>query len=143
MLCRFHLPPPPPTSLTVQRERESLPATISWNAPTQEMIEGYGNIKDATEDGACALAIAAVYATDRFIVKRRLQQGSGADFMMVKEGEADESFTKLEVSGMATLHSAQTRLRQKIAQVSSGTVQRPGVAVVVKFPNPLITMRRS
>jgi hypothetical protein len=92
MLSIFHAVPPPGTAMSVR-----------WDA----------NEKDATEAGAYAIAVAAANHNG-FIVRRRAHQGSGADFLMVRRGEPDNDFVKLEVSGIARGGNVGSRLKLKV-----------------------------
>jgi len=75
-----------------------------------------------------------VYAADEYVVKKRAHHGSGSDFLMVEEGETDEQFVRLEVSGVGQGESRLvSRLRNKVRQLEEGNLRRPGVAAVVGF----------
>lgn len=131
MLHLHHAAPPPSTPGVLVQNAEAVPLSLDWPEPTSQQRESHQNEKDAPEDGACAVAIAAVHALG-YTVVRRTRQGSGCDYLMVPHGEPENDFRKLEVSGMGAGHLP-TRLKEKVAQGQGGDLQRPGMAVVVGF----------
>ena len=100
MLDLHHAAPPPPTAGQLVRGGEVAPVELTWAAPTNQQRETHANAKDAAEDGGTAIAIAAVHALG-YLVVRRTRQGSGCDYLMIREGEPENDFYKLEVSGTA------------------------------------------
>ena len=70
---------------------------------------------------------------------RRTWQGSGCDYLMVRRGEPENDFYKLEVSGTGEGNLA-SRLKEKVAQGRGGDLDRPGAAVVVGFQEAKIFM---
>jgi hypothetical protein len=140
MLDKFHEPPPPPTTIAVEHDGARASMMLSWQGPCSQLRAGHANEKDATEDGAYAIAIAA--ANHRgYRVRRRAHQGSGADLLMTRHGEPQNDFVKLEVSGVARGNGVARRLAEKLEQVRGGDLQRPGVAVVVGFEAAMVLMR--
>jgi hypothetical protein len=131
MLDVYHRAPPPPTPGKLVRRGHTTPVDIVWEKPTDQQRETHANEKDAAEDGGAAIAIAVVRALG-YVVVRRTRQGSGCDYLMVREGEPENDFHKLEVSGTGTGNLA-SRLREKVAQGKGGDLDRPGAAVVVGF----------
>ena len=77
------------------------------------------------------MAIATVHELG-YAVLRRTRQGSGCDYLMVRRGEPENDFLKLEVSGTGDGNPV-SRLKEKVSQGKSGDLQRPGMAVVVGF----------
>lgn len=132
MLDKFHPVPPPPTTLTVHDDGDVSTFSLAWPQPSPTMMASHANEKDATEQGAYGIAVAAVHQRG-YRVRRRTHQGSGADLLMVRHGEPDTDFVKLEVSGIARGATLSGRLGVKAEQVAGGDLRRPGVAVVVGF----------
>ncbi len=120
-----------PARGTWRHNAETMPMLVSWAPADETMRRTHGNAKDATEDGAYALA---VYAVTRlgFQVLGRAPQGTGADWYMV-HAEAPNAMLKLEVSGIERGGSPGHRLREKVAQGRDGALPAPGVAVVFRF----------
>lgn len=108
-----------------------MPLVLAWAEPTEQQRQSHQNEKDGPEDGACAVAIAAVHHLG-YTVVRRTRQKSGCDYLMVPHGEPENDFLKLEVSGTGDGNLA-SRLREKVEQGEGGDLQRPGMAVVVGF----------
>jgi hypothetical protein len=131
MLDLYHPAPPPPTACKLVRGREVTPVEITWREPTNQQRETHANEKDAAEDGASAIAVATAHALG-YVVVRRTRQGSGCDYLMVREGEPENDFHKLEVSGTGA-GNLSSRLREKVRQGKAGDLDRPGAAVVVGF----------
>ena len=141
VMAAHHLAPPPPTPMRWVEEDQEQVARIIWTAPDERAKASHSNNKDATEDAACAVAIAAMQELGFRVVKRAFH-GSGADYLMVKSGEPDNDFIKLEVSGIFQGGDLRKRLRVKIDQVGGGQLNRPGRAVVVQFEEPAIAIGR-
>jgi hypothetical protein len=138
MLDLHHPVPPPPTAGKLVRGGEATPVEIHWTDPTHQQRETHANEKDAAEDGGAAVAIAAVRALG-YVVVRRTRQGSGCDYLMVREGEPENDFHKLEVSG-SSAGNLSARLKEKVEQGKAGDLDRPGAAVVVGFKVARILM---
>jgi hypothetical protein len=98
------------------------------------MVQQYGNDLKNTERGAEGLAIAIANHLG-FNVVGEAYHSSGADLLVVPRGEPDNDFYKIEVSGMGEIgtESPASRLREKVAQALKGQLDRPGMAVVVRF----------
>lgn len=140
MLSKRHSSP----ALTeLLRDGEAATAVLIWSAAAPQMADGYGYMRETIADGAYAVATVAVHVMDRYVVKRRLHQGSGADLYMVREGDPEEEFVKLEVSGSDADESLGGRLNKKVNQARGGNISRPSVAVVVGYIRPQVRMQRS
>ncbi len=113
---------------------EGVEVAVLWDEPGPDVLASHGNEKDATEYGAYAVAI-AIANNLGFKVIGRTHQGSGTDWLMIREGEPVNDYYKLEVSGIARINKEKpsARLRNKVDQGSGGDMQRPGVAVVARF----------
>lgn len=138
MLWKFHTAPQTEGSwqhkAVLTWPGEPVEVVVLWDAPGADVLQSYGNEKDATEYGAYALAIALA---DRlgFKVLGRTHQGSGTDWLMVRKGEPANDYFKLEVSGISRINTQKpdARLAEKIDQGSGGDWRRPGLAVVARF----------
>ena len=104
---------------------------VAWTPATTDMRSTHANDKDATEDGAYALA---VHLTSQLGLRvlGRAPQGSGAEWY-VEDPAAPGKLMKLEVSGIASGGSPGSRLNQKVEQGMGGTITAPGLAVVFRF----------
>lgn len=131
--------------LALQRAGHNSPVTadITDNgAKTQTEIEWVFqalillDVLDAnriTEEGAEAVALAYINAKGGWVVKRRLQRGESADWLMTKP----KAWLAMEVSGMVSGDS-KSRLRDKTKQVDRCSLPVERIAVVVVFDTPLI-----
>ncbi len=125
--------------LTVASGGTSDTYTASWTVPTERERKSHANRKDATEDGAYCLAIAAVEARMEMFALGRTQQGSGADFWVDVDPHAEyldaAHRVRLEVSGTdaGAKSTMKTRLKQKTEQTQRGSVNGPAIAAVVGF----------
>lgn len=138
MLDKFHSSPAPGMLHVVDWESVKVTAEhnllLRWAPPSPQSRDTHANELDATEEGAYAVAFAAVMSRGYRVV-RRAHHGSGADFILAKDGEPDNDYHKLEVSGVARGNSdvLDQRLVAKMEQVGRGDLDRPGLAVVVGF----------
>lgn len=131
-----HPAPPPLTQAELHYQDKVTLIQLLWTMPDRMVLSSYGNDLDATEYGAYAIAIGAVrFLSKRYRVIGRAQQGSGADFLMVAEGEPEENYVKLEVSGTRSEQQEVRRIKEKTKQVKSG------IAVVVNFEKPRVLAR--
>ncbi|MBL8787985.1 MAG: hypothetical protein JNJ59_24030 [Deltaproteobacteria bacterium] len=109
---------------------------LRWAPASPEATEVHGDLIDATEYGAYAVAIALVDVLG-FKVLGRAARGTGADWWIEPRWEGggeDGAPWKLEVSGIDSGTGAvRTRLRAKVDQGRRGEYHRPGIAVVVRF----------
>lgn len=108
-------------------------ARILWARPDQQQRDANANRLKASEEGAEGVAFATVWRTDKYRVKMRAYHGSGADWLLQKEGAADEDFVRLEVSGIVGEAHPGSRLREKVEELREGLLRRPGIALVVVF----------
>ena len=134
-LDRHHTSPTDFTIITGDAERL---ARVEWKVADQIMQASHGNENDATRDGACACAIAALELARSLVVITRAQQGSGADYY-VAASDTDwddlEDLTRFEVSGIdhGQIGTLRARIRGKITQLAAGNSATPGIAGVVLF----------
>ena len=142
VLGAFHAPPPPPTPAALFDGEARHEAGLVWRAPDPVQRGSHANELEVVRDGACAVAIAAVYAHAGYLVRKRPRHGSGADYLMTRVGDEEENFVRLEVSGTARGDALELRARmaQKRAQLRAGREEGPGIAVVVAFKDAVIRM---
>jgi hypothetical protein len=89
-----------------------------------------------TEDGAEAVALVLGSVVRGWTVRRRLQRGESADWLL-KDGNG--ALVALEVSGIDGQHDA-GRLREKLDQVAGVTICSERSACVVAFETPVATL---
>ena len=106
----------------------------------EQMRLGHNDLQDATEFGACGVAILAIGEITGWTIVEKSIKGTGFDYWL---GEADENFVfhkkaRLEVSGILRGDQSMVdiRLRQKIAQTYISDGEYPAYIVVVEFSRP-------
>lgn len=118
---------------TVNADKE-LTFNVRWEKPDAFSKVTWANRDDATEAGACAVALAIVHKACGFVVVTRAETLTGVDYFLAKAGESHQ-VAGLEVSGVdaggkAELHA---RLRKKISQATEGESRLPAIVLVVGF----------
>ena len=121
-----------PTSVNIEQEQENASGVINWSAQDLCLLK-MTDANRITEDGAESVALIYAHAKDGWNVKRRLQRGESADWLMFNKS----GWLALEVSGMISGDHA-GRLSQKKEQISRSTIPATRLAIVVSFKDPLI-----
>jgi hypothetical protein len=116
---------------------------------TKQMRRAYADSREATDRGACGIAILVVREMTGLTVLERAVIGNGIDYWLAPEGDDSElpfqRTARLEVSGI--LHGTDaditTRKKQKRKQTeqSDGT-GLPAYAVVVEFSRPVVEVEK-
>lgn len=115
---------------------------LAWNEPSQKALASWRNQDEATEQGACSIALATVEAELGMVGLSRAETRTGADFYIAMPGQGLEQSRRLEVSGTrsSVARDLQVRLRQKIQQARRGRSNLPALACVVGFRVRAIVM---
>lgn len=112
---------------------------LSWPPVTSQMLACYNDPDQATEWGACGIAILLVRELYGFTVVKRARRGTGFDYWLGRaDGHLFQDQARLEVSGIRSGFEAavQARMRDKIAQMRRAPGLLPAYAVVVEFGQP-------
>lgn len=107
-------------------------AEIEWlfqDLTVLDVLDGHR----VTEDGAEAVALAYANSKAAWVVKRRLQRGESADWLLRNEA----GWLALEVSG-TTAGDPLARLAEKKRQVARCSLPADRLAIVVAFDRPSI-----
>lgn len=121
----------PGATLTTLIEREMGRASLHWvSAPPRDAEQLDRN--RVTEDGAEAIALALVHEAQGWVVRRRLQRGDFADWLLE---DSEDRLVALEVSGIGDGVDP-GRLRDKLEQVGRSTVASHKAACVVELAPP-------
>ncbi|MDS3862407.1 hypothetical protein RIF25_16545 [Thermosynechococcaceae cyanobacterium BACA0444] len=132
-----------PKEFTLEDDKVESIARVEWER-TDDREKGAWDNDDATEAGACAVAIAAIELTRSLFAIRRMSKGSGADYYLAlrsQDLEDLENCFRLEVSGTHSDKSEVTkRLRIKIEQTRRGDSNLPALAAIVGFKVQLILL---
>jgi hypothetical protein len=110
----------------------AIQASVSWQARPVDAAEMLDR-KRVTELGAEAIALVLVHETRGWVVRRRLQEGEFADWLLLDQ---DGRKVALEVSG-TDQESAEGRMCEKLLQVANCTAGETRAACVVRFLEPL------
>jgi hypothetical protein len=142
-LARHHSPP---SKATVDTTRNVLTVDFQWNAPSHRSRAGHLNEIDATELGACALAIAALELSESLYVVSRTATRSGADYWVHRDPNAStlEDAIRLELSGIndATSRQLQYRVTVKLQQTQNAS-KTLAWAGIVAFKQLRIVLRHT
>jgi len=107
-------------------------ADIEWLSQGLTLLDVLDSNR-VTEDGAEAVALTYANSKAGWVVKRRLQRGESADWLL----QSEVGWLALEVSGMID-GDALARLKEKKKQVARCTLPADLLAIVVAFDRPLI-----
>jgi hypothetical protein len=121
----------------VESDKECF-AVLDWPEPDTLTKATWANDIDATEAGACAVALATVEMTRKLVAVGRAETLTGVDYYLAYREEKPERSTPsfgLEVSGVDAGDETglKDRLRRKIRQAASGRSKLPAIALVVGF----------
>ena len=124
---------------------------LKWPSITQQLLDTYNDLQDATEDGAYGIAILLLRELEGLTVIQRSRKGTGFDYWLgdgTRFGSDPslvfERLARLEVSGIlkGTTADKKARLTQKRKQVqrSAGI---PAYIVIVEFNTPSVIVEKS
>ncbi|HEY7514038.1 MAG TPA: hypothetical protein VIC87_06150 [Vicinamibacteria bacterium] len=125
----------PGVVLSTRFDREKGSAHLHWTSPPPGGAEQLDRHR-ITEDAAEAIALALVHGVRGWVVRRRLQRGESADWLL---HDPEARLVALEISGVGEEDDSQ-RLRRKLEQVRTATVARQRVACVVELRHPRATV---
>lgn len=111
---------------------------------TDEMRQSWGDVKEATEYGAMALAVLLIYTLTDFIITGRSRQGTRVDYHLVSSEQGHTVFSEpeaaLEASGILKETKGNTinmRINDKIRRLQeTGFENLPTFVVVTAFNYP-------
>jgi len=108
---------------------------------TDQMRRCYNDPDEATENGACGVAILLVQELAGLTVVERSRRGTGFDYWLgPEEWYPFQNQARLEVSGIRTGSSGdiKARVKQKLQQTQqSDALLLPAYVVVVEFSRPM------
>lgn len=128
----------------VRFEADPFEIAFSLTRPTvtDQMQLCYNDLTEATEYGACAIAILVIQELTGLTLVRRSRKGTGFDYWLGKR-EHDtylfEETARLEVSGILSgdRNVIEARIQQKLRQtLRSAASGRPAYVAVVEFGQP-------
>ena len=119
-------------TLSVLPDAKRQKATLQWPLAAGDGGAQLDFIR-VTEDAAEAITLALVHVAKGWTVRRRLQRGESADWLLI---DGDRNLVALEVSGVDTEDSRQRRLKEKAVQVGRCGLEAMKVASVVELRPP-------
>ena len=122
----------------IEDKEVSSAGKASWPPVSDRTKAAWSNETDATEQGAYALALAAIENSRGLVAVRRAETKTGADYYLDVPGAEVldlETAKRLEISGVdeGAASVVRTRLRQKLEQARRGESNLPAIACVVGF----------
>lgn len=130
----------PGTALSIDGDFEGA-VSLLWNRVTNQMRRTLADIQEATELGACGVAILLIESLTSLRVMERACKGTGFDYWLGTEDSSGALFQgkkRLEVSGILRGDEARLRARvkEKLRQTDQSASVLPAVVVVVEFSTP-------
>jgi hypothetical protein len=136
---------PHPVTLNISGDTETS-GVLRWSPPDEKSAEKtYGNQKEAAEDGAYAVAIVVVTQLERFPGVAKSPIGTGVDYWVTGNDDAEIFLARLEVSGIFKGSPTQisSRLETKLEQTkASDATKHPAYAAIVEFVSPEIRVSK-
>jgi hypothetical protein len=118
---------------------------IEWDAVDDQCRATHNDLHEATEGGACGVAILVVCGLTGKVVVERSKKGTGFDYWLGDDDTQDDDnlFSgkgRLEVSGIleGSRSTVQSRVREKKEQIKPSSSLGPGYVAVVEFSAPLV-----
>ncbi len=115
---------------------------VEWQPVDEQNRRCYADMQEATERGACGVAILVVKEATGLVVVERSKKGTGFDYWLGDkdhDGLPFEGASRLEVSGIlnGTAMQIDARVRQKKEQMKPTDHVAPGFVAVVEFGTPI------
>lgn len=133
--------------LTVRYGEKTIPYLLWRLTVTDQIDRAYHDLQEATELGACGIAILIAMKITGYTLVQRSVKGTGFDYWLgvvasEESLEPMERKARLEVSGI--LHGAEViieaRVQEKIRQTRQSAGEHPAFVIVVEFSRPLAYM---
>lgn len=116
---------------------------VFWPEVTEQARRSWNDMDEATEFGACGVAISLILRCTSYTVIERSRKGSGFDYWLGHQEDKHlltfEKKARLEVSGIqnGTNSQVKTRVQNKINQTKrSGSSGLPAYIAVIEFGSP-------
>ena len=113
---------------------------LQWSTIDDRQRRCFNDLQEATEWGACGIAILVINKLTGLLVVERSKKGTGFDYWL---GDSSDDLlflgkARLEVSGILLGQSTDiaTRVKQKKAQIKPSNHLAPGYVAVVEFGKP-------
>jgi len=115
---------------------------VEWLPVDDQNRRCYADMQEATERGACGVAILVVREVTGMVVVERSKKGTGFDYWLGDkdyDGLPFQGTARLEVSGIlsGTKTQIDLRIKQKKEQIAPTDQLAPGYVAVVEFGTPV------
>lgn len=114
---------------------------LEWSTVDDQQRRCYWDMQEATERGACGVAILVVREVTGEVVVERSKKGTGFDYWL---GDKDDDLlfvgkTRLEVSGIlsGTTGEISSRIKKKKEQMKPSEHLAVGYVAVIEFGTPI------
>ena len=127
-----------PVDLQVHGDREVIRKLVWHDASVQDR-DTYADIPEATEEGACAVALSVIESTLGMVVMERSRKNSAFDYWLGDEpGSMMQRKARLEVTGIlhGDVAAVQRRLAEKLERYSKYPDASRAMVAVVEFGTP-------
>jgi hypothetical protein len=111
----------------------------------RQMALSHQDEEEATELGACGIAILAVQSLTDLVVLHRSRRGTGFDYWLSREWDSLlEHGERLEVSGIrkGSATAIKVRIVEKMRQIQRFRTTSPGWVSIVEFGRPLLHLAK-
>ena len=125
-----------PIDIQINKQMEICMREVRWEIPDNQAVRSWANDNDTTRDAAYSVSLAVIEAEFGLFALTRAETKTGADYYIGPLDASDlENAFRLEVSGTdrGSLSVIRSRLREKVDQLRSGNLSKPGIAVVIGF----------
>lgn len=113
---------------------------LDWQKPDEQIKNTWNDLQEATEEGACCLAILVLKELTGDLVLKRSAKGTGVDYYVGNRKDAlFQNTARLEVSGILKGDDLiiQKRIKQKMKQTQrTASTGLPAIIAVTDFSQP-------
>jgi len=115
---------------------------VQWEGEVTEQLRNtWNDEQEATEFGACAIAILLVLELTPYTIIRRSRKGTGFDYWLGYKAmeKPFQDAARLEISGILAgdSNAVKARIAKKKRQTTPSNGMLPAYIVVVEFSKPL------
>jgi hypothetical protein len=120
--------------------------SLGWPETNEQVRREWSDPQEATENGACGIAILLVGVLTDYHVVQRSWKGTGFDYWLgLKDDLMFQNAARLEVSGIRKggIKLIESRVNTKMNQVKrSDSLKIPAFVVVVEFDCPIAAVHK-
>ena len=131
----------PGVMLKQMSTQDTVEGPLEWTPAGEQQKHTYADIAEATEEGACAIALTVLEVARGLVVTERSRKCSAFDYWLGNEpGFLFQRKARLEVTGILKGGSkvVESRMTEKLQRFESYPHKSPAIVVVVEFGTPLV-----